>query len=500
MRVDNIDFFSSEKLQRIIAERFGQSVDLADLNDDSLKIFEQSTREAVKNFERSMGFNSQYTNPKYVENKVLLDYITKEQEKRMKISRVQGDKVELSDPENPGITTTIDTKKMDLDTDEKGQLKVDKKDQKSMQQQKTKMIPGQTVRMEDMDDDAKAFMDHLSSKGYKILSQGGGPNSISIEYQDREGNTHVVDFKHGTITKEAEKSSKDDLEDIVAPEFKKVVHDMQQGMSRDDIKKKYPKAAKTVDQVADDLKKVMEVIRNHLLNAQGQSIDEAGYRMSGRETAALRLLVGSQNFAMARRAMEMARNGQSVPASLMKGFMPILEKLDKFIKGGAGAVNRLNTLSSIVGEDYEAKLKKLLENEMETSEILLASQDIVDQITDMYEKIAELKSSAVLELVDRMSNEMGNEQAQSFQNQINPTLQALEDALGTARQGAQDAVSIVKGEAPKPMAGDGDIDAGDDLELDAGDDMGDADIEGGDDFGASEPAAGGKEPAGRAER
>ena len=58
MRVDNIDFFSSEKLQRIIAERFGQSVDLADLNDDSLKIFEQSTREAVKNFERSMGFNS----------------------------------------------------------------------------------------------------------------------------------------------------------------------------------------------------------------------------------------------------------------------------------------------------------------------------------------------------------------------------------------------------------------------------------------------------------
>jgi hypothetical protein len=239
-------------------------------------------------------------------------------------------------------------------------------------------------------------------------------------------------------------------------------------------------------------------MKNHFLAVQGHQIDEAGYRMSGRETAALRLLVGSQNFAMARRAMEMARNGQSVPASLMKGFMPILEKLDKFIKGGAGAVNRLNTLSSIVGEDYEAKLKKLLENEMETSEILLASQDIVDQITDMYEKIAELKSSAVLELVDRMSNEMGQEIADSFSNQINPTLQALEDALGTARKGAQDSVSIVKGEQPKPMAGDGDIDA--DMDIDSADGMGDADIEGGDDFGASEPAAGGTEPAGRAER
>lgn len=493
MRVDNIDFYSSDRLQQLIAERFGQNIQLKQLDDQSLDIFKNSIHESIRSFERSMGFNKTSTNKNYMENKILLDYITKEQEKRLKVSKVMGDKVELDDPENPGMKTTIDTKQMDIDTDDQGNLKLDKKDQKTTQQQKQKLSPGQEIKVEDMDDDAKAFMDHLSSKGYKILSQGGGPNSISIEYQDREGNTHVVDFKHGSVTKESDDES--GLEDIVAPEFKKVVHDMQQGMSKEDIKKKYPKAAKTVDQVADDLKKVMEVIRNHLLGAQGQTIDEAGYRMSGRETAALRLLVGSQNFAMARRAMEMARNGQSVPASLMKGFMPILEKLDKFIKGGAGAVQRLNTLSSIVGEDYETKLKKLLENEMETSEILLASQDIVDTITDMYEKIAEIKSSQVLELVDRMSNEMGQEQASSFSNQINPTLEALEDALSTARQGAQDAVSIVKGDAPTPMAGDGDIDTSLDTDIE-----GDSDIEGGDEFGASEPAAGGTEPAGRAER
>jgi hypothetical protein len=121
----------------------------------------------------------------------------------------------------------------------------------------------------------------------------------------------------------------------------------------------------------------------------------------------------------------------------------------------------------------------------------------------MYEKIAELKSSTVLELVDRMSDEMGQEQASSYQNQINPTLEALEQALATARKGAQDSVAIVKGEAPQPMAGDDDIDtsADADMDIDTGDDMsGDADIEGGDDFATSEPAAGGNEPAGRAER
>ena len=96
-----------------------------------------------------------------------------------------------------------------------------------------------------------------------------------------------------------------------------------------------------------------------------------------------------------------------------------------------------------------------------------------------------------------MSNELGQEQAQSYQNQINPTLEALEEALGTARQGAQDSVAIVKGESVSPMAGDSDIDTSMDMDTDVG---GDADIEGGDDFGASEPAAGGDEIAGRAER
>ena len=493
MKIDNIDYFSSEKLQKVIEQRFGQSINISDLSDSTLNLFQESVQDSVDKFEHSVGYTKLSTNPTYLENKILLDYITKEQEKRMKVSKVMGKEVELTDPNNPGVKTTIDTSKVDVDKDQTGKLKIDKKQPMT---QKPKLSLGQQISMEAMDDDVEQFMDYLSNKGYKILSQGGSANSVSIEYQDREGNTHTVDFKRGGVSEDEHETPNDDLEDIVAPEFKKVVHDMQQGMSKEEIKKKYPKSAKMVDQVADDIKKVMEVMKNHFLAVQGHQVDEAGYQMSGKETAALRLLVGSQNFAMAKRAMEMARGGQSVPASLMKGFMPILEKLDKFIKGGAGAVQRLNTLSSIVGEDYEAKLKKLLENEMETSEILLASQDIVDQITDMYEKIAELKSSAVLELVDRMANEMGQETADSFSNQINPTLQALEDALGTARKGAQDSVAIVKGEQPTPMAdtgADADIDVDTDIE-------GDSDIEGGDEFDASEPAAGGTEPAGRAER
>jgi len=272
---------------------------------------------------------------------------------------------------------------------------------------------------------------------------------------------------------------------------------MQKGMSKDALEKKYPKRAQEIEQLAKDLATVVENIR---LGVTGQ-LSEANYTLGGREQAALRLMVGNQNFSLAKRALEMAKSGQSIPAALMKGFMPIIDKLDTFIKGGASAVTRFSNLEKIVGRnesnEYAKHIQSLLENEMETSEILLASQDVVDQITDMYEKIAELKSSAVLELVDRMSNEVGQEKAQEYSNVINPALEALEDALQTARESAQNSVAVVKGESVEPMVSTGDDDIDNDIDMDA-DIEGDADIE--DDFGASEPAAGGDEPLGRAER
>lgn len=490
MKIDNIDYFSSSKLSQIIAERFGCSVNLGELEDNTLQTFKESVRDSIKSFESAMAFNTQATNPKYMENKLLFDAIVKEQE--MRIKKVQGDEIEIEDPAKPGVTTKVDTKEVDVETDNAGNVEIkSKKDSNNNVKQNVKV--GQKVTMEDLDDEARNFVDYIQDQGYKIDSMGAGVKGISIQYTTRDGDTHNVDFKDGKVTRE----DAGDLEDVVAPEFKKLVHDMQKGMSKKELEKKYPKQKDSIAQLEKDLAKVVEAIKQ---TVTGQ-VAEQQVRLGAKEMAALRLLVGNQNFSEAKRALELAKSGRSVPAPLMKGFMPIIDKLDTFIKGGASAVTRFNNLQKIVGRnesnDYASSLRSLLENEMETSEILLASQDIVDTITDMYEKIAEIKSSQVLELVDRMSNELGQQQAQSYQDKINPTLEALEEALGTARQGAQDSVSIVKGESVAPMAGDTDIDTSMDMDMDAG---GDADIEGGDDFSASEPAAGGDEIAGRAER
>lgn len=440
MRVDNIDFYSADKLSSIIEQRFGQKVELSTLDNDTLQMFKESVQTSMQKFEAAMKFNTGANNPKYLSDKLLLDAIIKEQESRVK--RVQGDKIEIEDPEKPGVTTTIDSDEVDFDTDDAGNI---------------------TIQSKKNGNDKKA-MPKVGAK-------------VSMPEEDG------------------------DMEDVVAPEFKKLVHDMQGGMSKDELEKKYPKRKQEIEQLAKDLATVAESMTEAMRGQLGE-----GFTLGGREQAALRLLVGNQNFSMAKRALEMAKSGQSVPASLMKGFMPVIEKLDTFIRGGAPAVTRFKNLEKIVGRnessEYADKIKSLLENEMETSEILLASQDIVDQITDMYEKIAEIKSSSMLELVDRINNEMGQEMGQQFKNAVEPTLDSLEQALEQAREGAMSSVAVVKGESPAPMAGDSDIDTDLDTDLGGDDDIegGDADIEGGDDFGASEPAAGGDEPAGRAER
>jgi predicted transcriptional regulator len=108
MKIDNIDYFSSEKLQKVIEQRFGQSININDLSDSTLDLFQESVQDSVDKFEHSVGYTKLSTNPTYMENKILLDYITKEQEKRMKVSKVMGKEVELTDPNNPGVKTTIE--------------------------------------------------------------------------------------------------------------------------------------------------------------------------------------------------------------------------------------------------------------------------------------------------------------------------------------------------------------------------------------------------------
>ena len=133
----------------------------------------------------------------------------------------------------------------------------------------------------------------------------------------------------------------------------------------------------------------------------------------------------------------------------------------------------------------------------EQSELILAAKDMMDKVTSFLEDLASMKTEGMLELADRIRDEMGAEKSDAFLQKIQPAIEQAEATLTTTRQELDNGVRILTGEevASEPMGADDTMDM--DTDLDS------LDSEGGeedDEFGASDAEAGGTEPEGREQR
>ena len=135
----------------------------------------------------------------------------------------------------------------------------------------------------------------------------------------------------------------------------------------------------------------------------------------------------------------------------------------------------------------------------EQSELILAAKDMMDKVTSFLEDLASMKTEGMLELSDRIRDEMGADKADAFLQKIQPAIEQAEATLTTTRQELDNGVRILTGEevASDPMGADDTMDMDDtDANLD---DLGADDLET-DEFGASDAEAGGTEPEGREQR
>jgi len=149
------------------------------------------------------------------------------------------------------------------------------------------------------------------------------------------------------------------------------------------------------------------------------------------------------------------------------------------------------------------KKKSVKEGAEDHAELVMAAKDMVDRLTGWMEDTAEMQTESMLELADAIRDELGAEQAEGFTNTIKPALDSLYSAMESARESLTSGVGMLTGEEQAPMMGDDgmddmdmeptdDMEAGDDLEAELGDED--------DDFGAADAAAGGEEPEERAKR
>ena len=182
--------------------------------------------------------------------------------------------------------------------------------------------------------------------------------------------------------------------------------------------------------------------------------------------------------------------------------------------GGAAATGAATGAANQMVNNLKDKLDKkmpLTPNERQTvskliasegveeqSELILAAKDMMDKVTSFLEDLASMKTEGMLELADRIRDEMGAEKADSFLQKIQPAIEQAEATLTTTRQELDNGVRILTGEetVSEPMGADDTMNM--DTDLDSLDSEGD-DAEA-DEFGASDAEAGGTEPEGREQR
>jgi hypothetical protein len=102
-------------------------------------------------------------------------------------------------------------------------------------------------------------------------------------------------------------------------------------------------------------------------------------------------------------------------------------------------------------------------SEIQQAQVVLASQDMVDQVQKMSEQVSAMQFKDLPALVDQIKNEVGVDQATQFNGDASAALSGLLQNLQGAKQQLEQALGVVTGQAP--MVPGEDMTAGQDMGL-----------------------------------
>ncbi len=167
-------------------------------------------------------------------------------------------------------------------------------------------------------------------------------------------------------------------------------------------------------------------------------------------------------------------------------------------KGNTGGKNTHVVIKDSINKEGTV----VKEGAEEEATLVMAAKDMVDRITGWMEDTAEMQTESMLELGDKIRDELGIDKSDEFIGAVKPALEGLYSTLEGTRNSLTTGVAVLTGEgAPTTM---GDEIPADDAEMDMEPTV-DAEAEpdapeGEDEFAAADASAGGEEEAGREKR
>ena len=149
--------------------------------------------------------------------------------------------------------------------------------------------------------------------------------------------------------------------------------------------------------------------------------------------------------------------------------------------------NKLQQMLKTATAMEAKKARRLREaSEIQQAQVVLAAQDMVDQVQKMIEQVSAMQFKDLPALVDSIRNDLGMDQAQQFNNDCTAALQGLIQGLQGSKTQLETAQGVLTGQAPMvpgqdagaagaapipggalPGADTGDVDMSADLDLDA---------------------------------
>jgi hypothetical protein len=158
--------------------------------------------------------------------------------------------------------------------------------------------------------------------------------------------------------------------------------------------------------------------------------------------------------------------------------------MDKAQRGQTLTPAEQATMNKIALAKETKKPKRMVkESEIQTAQVVLAAQDMVDRIQGMMEDISEMQFKDLPALVNSIRNDMGVDQATQFQTQASAALSNLLTAVQAGKTEMESAQGVLTGQAPvvpgqdatampaAPAAGEEQVDLSLDANLPAGDEQ-----------------------------
>ena len=117
-----------------------------------------------------------------------------------------------------------------------------------------------------------------------------------------------------------------------------------------------------------------------------------------------------------------------------------------------------------MNESYRRKIYHLLrESEVQQAQVVLAAQDMVDEVQSMLEKVTSIQFKDLPALVDQIKNQVGVDQAMQFNTDATAALAGLVQNLQQSKQQMDAALGTVTGQAAPAVPGMDDTGMGGEL-------------------------------------